>query len=59
MPNTIASKKAIIWLSFIAEKQNIFIQHAKNGDEIQLGQYFIHGYCQQTKTVSRLFEMLY
>ena len=67
-PNTIAilpdqgynlnektSKKAILWLKYVAEKNNIFLQHAKNMGEFKVGNFQVDGYDAQTNTAYEFF----
>jgi hypothetical protein len=49
------SIKSIKWLKYIAEKENIFIQHACNGGEFSImkdGKSIkVDGYCEKTRTI--------
>ena len=38
------------WLSYISEKEGIFIQHVRNGGEKRVGNYSLDGYCEETHT---------
>ena len=38
------------WLSYTAEKRGIHIQHARNGGEKRVGDYFLDGYHEETHT---------
>ena len=38
------------WLSYTAEKREIHIQHARNGGEKRVGDYFLDGYHEETHT---------
>ena len=38
------------WLSYTAEKREIHIQHARNGGEKRVGDYFLDGYDEETHT---------
>ena len=38
------------WLSYTAEKENIPIQHAYNGGEVRVGDYYLDGYNEETHT---------
>ena len=44
------SVEAIKWLSYTAEKEDIHIQHVKNGGEKRVGNYSLDGYCEETHT---------
>ena len=44
------SAEAIKWLSYTAEKEDIHIQHVKNGGEKRVGNYLLDGYCEETHT---------
>ena len=44
------SHEALQWLSYTAEKEDIRIQHAKNGGEKRVGNYYLDGYCEETHT---------
>ena len=50
-PNQKTSKKAKLWLKYISEKENIFIQHANNTGEFECGPYFLDGLCETNKTI--------
>ena len=41
---------ALKWLSYISEKEGIFIQHVRNGGEKRVGNYSLDGYCEETHT---------
>ena len=47
---TKTSNKAVKWLSWLAETEEIDIQHAKNGGERRVGSYSLDGYCEETHT---------
>ena len=47
---TKTSNKAVKWLSWLAETEEIDIQHAKNGGEKRVGNYSLDGYCQDRNT---------
>lgn len=49
----ISSRKATDWLTEIAERDNIHIQHGGNGCEFYVPEVecFVDGYCKQTNTV--------
>ena len=44
------SHEAHQWLSYTAEKEGIHIQHARNGGEKRVGNYYLDGYCEETHT---------
>ena len=44
------SAEALQWLSYRSEKEDIHIQHVKNGGEKRVGKYSLDGYCQETNT---------
>ena len=44
------SHEALQWLSYTAEKEDIRIQHVRNGGEKRIGRYSLDGYCQETNT---------
>ena len=44
------SYEALQWLSYTAEKEEIHIQHDRNGGEKRVGNYYLDGYCEQTHT---------
>ena len=44
------SAEALKWLSYTAEKEDIHIQHVKNGGEKRVGNYSLDGYCEETHT---------
>ena len=44
------SHEALQWLSYTAEKEGIHIQHARNGGEKRVGDYYLDGYCEDTHT---------
>ena len=50
-PNQKTSNKAMTWLKYLSETQNIHIKHAKNGGEVKCGNYFLDGVCEETKTI--------
>ena len=47
---TKTSNKAVKWLSWLAETEEIDIEHAKNGGEKRVGNYSLDGYCQERNT---------
>ena len=44
------SHEALQWLSYISEKEEIHIQHDRNGGEKRVGNYYLDGYCEETHT---------
>ena len=50
-PKQKVSKKAMIWLNYLAKRDSIYIRHAKNGGEISCGPYLLDGVCFETKTI--------
>ena len=44
------SHEALQWLSYTAEKEEIRIQHARNGGGKRVGNYYLDGYCEETHT---------
>ena len=44
------SNVAVKWLSYIMEKEDIHIQHVRNGGEKRFGRYSLDGYCEETHT---------
>jgi len=43
-PEQKCSIKALKWLAYLSEKNNIYIQHARNGGEKRLDKYLLDGY---------------
>lgn len=48
-PQRLTSNVSLQWLKYLSCKNNIHIQHAKNGGEIRVGKYY--SYCSANKTV--------
>ena len=46
----IQSNKAVIWLSYISEKEDLYIRHVRNGGEKRFNNYYLDGYCEETHT---------
>ena len=44
------SNMAVKWLSYVMEKEDIDIQHVRNGGEKRVGRYSLDGYCEETNT---------
>ena len=45
------SNVAAKWISYISEKEDLYIQHGRNGGEKRFGDYSLDGYCEETLTV--------
>jgi hypothetical protein len=74
LPSSIKQSNIVLkWLSYTAEKNDVYIQHKRNGGEKTVGQYsldgydeetqvfivsFLHRYSTLTKFFYRVFEML-
>ena len=48
-PQDVESKKAIHWIKFVAETENISIRHARNFGEVKVGKYKLDG-CYENET---------
>ena len=44
------SNIAVKWLSYISEKEDLYIQHVRNGGEKRFNNYSLDGYCEETQT---------
>ena len=44
------SNVAVKWLSYISEKEGLYIQHGRNGGEKRFNNYSLDGYCEETQT---------
>ena len=44
------SNVAVKWLSYISEKEDLYIQHVRNGGEKRFSNYSLDGYCEETLT---------
>ena len=44
------SNVAVTWLSYISEKEDLYIQHVRNGGEKRVAPYSLDGYCEETNT---------
>ena len=44
------SNMAVKWLSYVMEKEDIHIQHVRNGGEKRVGRYSLDGYSEETHT---------
>lgn len=51
------SHKAVMWLDFMANRDSIFIQHAKSGGEYHIPNtpYHADGYCELTNTIYEFY----
>ena len=45
------SNVAVTWLSYISEKEDLYIEHVRNGGEKRVECYSLDGYCEETNTV--------
>ena len=50
-PKQKTSLEAINWLKYISEKENIYIQHSRNGGEKKVGKYLLDGYAEKAKKI--------
>ena len=48
---TKTSNKAVKWLSWLAETEEIDIEHVRNGGERRVGRYSLDGFCEERNTV--------
>ena len=44
------SNVAVTWLSYISEKEDLYIKHVRNGGEKRVEPYSLDGYCHETNT---------
>ena len=44
------SNVAVTWLSYISEKEDLYIRHVRNGGEKRVAPYLLDGYCEETNT---------
>ena len=44
------SNVAVKWISYILEKEDLYIQHGRNGGEKRFNNYSLDGYCEETQT---------
>ena len=44
------SNVAVTWLSYISEKEDLYVQHVRNGGEKRIEGYSLDGYCEETNT---------
>ena len=50
-PKDKQSVQALKWITYLAEKNSIYIKHAKNAGEQQIGPYKVDGFHEETNTV--------
>ena len=53
---TLHSNMAVKWLSYVAEKEDLHIQHVRNGGEKRVARYSLDGYCPRTSTAYEYHE---
>ena len=58
-PSENTSRKAQLWLKYLAETQKINIKHAKNGGEHKIPPYRVDGYCEDEATIFEFHGCLY
>ena len=44
------SNVAVKWLSYVSQKNDIYIEHVRNGGEKRVGKYSLDGYCEELHT---------
>ena len=44
------SNMAAKWISYISDKEDLYIQHGRNGGEKRFNNYSLDGYCEETQT---------
>ena len=44
------SNVAVTWLSYVSEKEDLYIKHVRNGGEKRVERYSLDGYCEETNT---------
>ena len=49
-PNAKQSLIAHKWLSYLSEKNDVYIQHARDGGKKRVGDYWLDGYCEEIHT---------
>jgi hypothetical protein len=54
-----SSYKSYNWLKFISLRDNIYIQHARNGGEKLFDKFKVDGYCEQNSTIYEFHGCLY
>ena len=47
------------WLSYVAHKQGVYIQHGRNVGERRVGPYFLDGCCEETRTAYEFHGCFY
>ena len=50
-PEQKTSKQALQWIQFISFKENKLIQHARNGGELKIKNFFVDGFHEPSKTI--------
>ena len=50
-PKRGSSNISLQWLKYLSATRNIYIQHARNGEERKIGNYYVDGYSKDTKTI--------
>lgn len=50
-PKNNQSHSCYAWLTYLSVKHQIYIQHARNGGEKRMGDYYLDGYCEESKTI--------
>jgi len=58
-PEQRTSVKCQIWLRYLAEKNSIYIQHARNEGEFKIKEYLVDGYCSDTNTIYEFHGCVY
>ena len=53
------SKQSIVWLEYIAKRDNIEIQHARNKGEMKIGDYLVDGWHEPSSTCYEYFGCWY
>ena len=51
--------EAVRWIQSLAKEKGIYIHHAKNGGEVQIGNYHVDGFHKESKTVYEFLGDLY
>ena len=53
------SKVSIEWLTYMSEKENAYIRHARNEGEVTVGRYRVDGFCESNKTIYEFYGCKY
>lgn len=53
------SVKCLVWLDYMSKRDNVFIQHARNGGEKKFGSYHVDGYDPENKTIYEFHGCLF